>query len=293
MNDTRICTIEMNNTTTIRLTIYSMVLFIVSWALPGVLLGDGKGEHFEIGLTAIIFYATTYILALGLHELVHGLFFKIYGGKPEYGLGVSYIIPYAYATVKDYPLNVNQILVVGLSPAVLLSVVFLFLAYFVPITANFMVFAFAANLSGSIVDFWLSHQLLRFRKFEDIRVFDRIDRYDIYGSEGVGKELSLQYPDLIDGKHNEVKNRPKSTLVLNWIVATGLFMFLQAIVTAIGPLFVDKMAVGAAGFYLIEYDSSRESAHFYFNFLPAIICGLFAAIVIGLFRRNSNSGLDV
>ena len=46
-----------------------------------------------------------FIGTLILHELIHGIFVSIYGGKPRYGAGIYSILPYLYTTTKSiFPL---------------------------------------------------------------------------------------------------------------------------------------------------------------------------------------------
>lgn len=50
--------------------------------------------------TQLSVYLLLFIVPIPLHELIHGVFMSLHGGKPRYGVGVRYILPYAYATAE-------------------------------------------------------------------------------------------------------------------------------------------------------------------------------------------------
>jgi hypothetical protein len=110
-----------------------------------------------LGLLAILLALIVFQVAL--HELIHGLFFRLYtGARPRYALKLMY----AYAAAPDWYLPRDQHLVTALAPLVLMTVGSLGLLPFIParlIPALLLVMT--ANAAGAVGDMVVAGWLLR------------------------------------------------------------------------------------------------------------------------------------
>ena len=102
------------------------------------------------------------VLYMVLHELVHGLFFLMFGcgEKPTFGFTGMYAFAAsrAYYTRTDY-------LIIGLSPVVFWGIVLLVLNFIVPAPWFWVVyFIQIVNISGAAGDFYVTYRLLRMPK---------------------------------------------------------------------------------------------------------------------------------
>ncbi|WP_254767644.1 DUF3267 domain-containing protein [Salinilacihabitans rarus] len=112
------------------------------------------------------------------HELLHGLFMARYGGRPEYGVGVSgFLLPYAYARTEGTTYARDEMLAVLLAPFVVITLAGLALLPVLPVQP--IALALAANAAGSIGDLWMAAVLLRYPS--SVRVGERPD-----GADGMG-----------------------------------------------------------------------------------------------------------
>jgi hypothetical protein len=55
------------------------------------------------------------------HEAVHGLVFRAFGGRPRFGAGMTYGMPYFYAACPGQWFVRDRFLIVGLAPLVILD----------------------------------------------------------------------------------------------------------------------------------------------------------------------------
>ncbi|WP_155120544.1 DUF3267 domain-containing protein [Haloprofundus marisrubri] len=116
-----------------------------------------------------------------VHEFVHGMMMKRYGGSPNYGFGVTqFVLPYAYATTER-PFTRNQFVVVALAPLVVLTAAIFTLA--VAFRWSILLLPLALNVGGAVGDLWMARLLLRYP--ETVRVVDETTGLAIYGERGV------------------------------------------------------------------------------------------------------------
>jgi len=113
------------------------------------------------------------ILLLGMilyligHELIHGLFFKIYSGKKA-KYGISWL--YAYAKSDAY-YNKREYAIIGLSPVVIFGLLFLLLNIFLPLQWFwFVYFLQMINLGGAIGDYYVMYIITK--SPADILIYD-------------------------------------------------------------------------------------------------------------------------
>jgi len=89
------------------------------------------------------------VVVLPLHELIHGLAFLLWGGKPFFGAKLPFAL---YCGARQQIFWRNQYLVVGLAPLVVITGVVFVLTLFFPILASYLLFANLSNFSGAVGD---------------------------------------------------------------------------------------------------------------------------------------------
>lgn len=118
---------------------------------------DFAGPQFLI-IAFITFIAA--IATIIIHELIHGLFFKIFAkGKLKFGFhgfAGSCCMPDTYFSKIPY-------LIIGLSPFIILNALFAVLSVLFYSTGLFLIFYFSLviNFSGCVGDLYVSQKLLR------------------------------------------------------------------------------------------------------------------------------------
>jgi len=129
----------------------------------------------------ILIVIALFIGTLVLHELIHGVFISIYGGKPYYGVGNAFFIfPYFYTTTKTIFLR-NQFIVILIAPLILISLVAIGLMVAFPSFAHWIFLPFLINALGAVGDLWMTRNLLRYP--EHVLLEDRETGTVIYGKE--------------------------------------------------------------------------------------------------------------
>ena len=101
------------------------------------------------------------------HEGVHGLVFRVFGGRPRYGGGFASGIPYFYAACPGQRFARDRFLLVGLAPLVLLDLAGLALMLAAP-AAVFGAALVVFNTSGAIGDLWAAGVLLQAPRWVEI-----------------------------------------------------------------------------------------------------------------------------
>lgn len=97
------------------------------------------------------------LVILPLHELIHGLAFLLWGGKPFFGAKLPFAL-YCGARQQIFPRN--QYLVVGLAPFIVITIIALILTLFSPVLASYTLFANLSNFSGAVGDVWVATRIL-------------------------------------------------------------------------------------------------------------------------------------
>jgi hypothetical protein len=122
-------------------------------------------QLYSHGLVVTLWGAFSLLLSatvtIGLHELVHGIFFWLYSrSRPLFGLRGGY----AFAAAPGWFFPRRQYLIVALAPLVLLTVVGMLLLLIVPAGAlGAILFGVTVNISGAVGDMWIALQVLRQR----------------------------------------------------------------------------------------------------------------------------------
>lgn len=172
-------------------TIWLLTQFITTFrpaALAGIRLSDmltttATGTLFSLPFILIRDFVIALILVLIIHELVHGLFYWGFSGRrPRFGL--QGLAPYTAAPPGVY-FSRNQVLVVGLAPLVLLTLVGVPLMLVVPmLLVPILLFFVALNAGGSAMDLLMVISLLSFSA--DTVMEDNGVKSIVYGLDGAG-----------------------------------------------------------------------------------------------------------
>jgi len=98
------------------------------------------------------------IVILPLHELIHGLTFLLWGGRPFFGAKLPFAL---YCGARQQLFRRNQYLAAGLAPLVVITIAALILTLFSPVLASYTLFANLSNFSGAVGDLWTGARLAR------------------------------------------------------------------------------------------------------------------------------------
>ncbi|MBE3561141.1 MAG: DUF3267 domain-containing protein [Ktedonobacteraceae bacterium] len=99
-----------------------------------------------------------YLLILPIHELIHGLVFLVWGGKPHFGAKLPVAL---YCGARNQLFRRNHYLAVGLAPLVIISLFFAIFTLLAPTLAPYTLFASIGNFAGAAGDVWVALRLLR------------------------------------------------------------------------------------------------------------------------------------
>lgn len=97
-----------------------------------------------------------YVVILPMHELIHGIAFAFWGGRPHFGAKLPFAL---YCGAKGQLFHRNAYLVVGLAPVVVLTLVGILFMLLNPIYASYSLLAVVGNVSGAAGDLWVAERL--------------------------------------------------------------------------------------------------------------------------------------
>jgi len=142
------------------------ITFAAGGVLRGLLRGTSELSVSVDSLAPVLIFVVAIPLILVLHEAIHALLFRLYGGTPRFGVKlIGRVLPVAYAT-STVQMPRNRYLVVCLGPFVLLTAVLLPIAV-LAYSDNAAILALllvALNAGGSVGDFVQARQLLRYER---------------------------------------------------------------------------------------------------------------------------------
>jgi hypothetical protein len=175
---------------TVQLTAVGTLGFVVAIAVFAAvyqaITGEAAGFQFvsDVGWWTsaldVLVLVVLSLLFIPLHEWLHGLAIRHYGGEPRYGVGVAhFILPYAYATT-DHEFTRDQFVVVLLTP--LVAITALATPVMVGLGWGWLVIPLAANAAGAVVDVWMALTLTNYPAH--VLVQDYGDGVRILGREG-------------------------------------------------------------------------------------------------------------
>jgi hypothetical protein len=148
--------------------------------ITGKSIGTGNISDASDVILGVLLFILLFIGTLILHELIHGFFVSMYGGKPRYGAGIYSILPYLYTTTKSiFPRN--KFILIYIAPFVVISIIGVAGMVVFPSIAHWILLPLVVNASGSVGDLWMTRTLLRYPGH--ILVEDQETRSIIYGRE--------------------------------------------------------------------------------------------------------------
>lgn len=277
-------TIAVGKWSSLSLTAYSFVLFFFAWVAVSTLTRGGAASGAGAVLGGPLVFLAVSLVTVVAHELVHGLFFRVFGGHPRYGAGWTYFMPYFYATSPGQEYTLPQMLVIGLAPLLVLSPLSLIVALAVPALLGYAGVAFMVNTAGAVGDMWMSSRLLRFRGLADVTVVDLRDGIAVYTED----PKAAQIADRLSGRD---ERRPTVVVfITQWIVATLAFVVAEFAVAFLAFLVTDNLTIGPPQFALVHIWSATTTqgteAGFDVGYLPALLAGLLFALAMLLISRR-------
>ena len=246
------------------------------------------GFNFDFTSGTILILVALFIGTVILHELIHGVFMSIYGGKPSYGAGIAhYILPYFYTTTKTVFLR-NQFIVIAIAPLVVISMVGIGLMAALPSIAHWIFILLVLNASGAVGDLWVTRNVLRCPK--QVLLEDRKNGLIIYGKE-TDKTMNITTAGF--------GTRFSKVFILCFF-AVGILMCIAPI--ALDIFGVASFTIGPANsiFTIFEFHSCVEG--FCLSLFPmsmlaiSVIAGLIYAIIMsgkpGVSARENHKKFD-
>ena len=227
------------------------------------------GFEFTSGGT-ILSSVALFIGTVVLHELIHGVFMSIYGGKPSYGAGIAhFILPYFYATTKTlFPRN--QFIVTAIAPLVVISLVGITIMAAFPSLVQWIFIPFIVNASGAVGDLWMTRNVLRYPKH--VLLEDQKNGLIIYGREtDKPKNISI----------TGFSTRFSKVFILCFF-AVGILMAIAPIALAI--LGVESFSIGPTNspYTIFEFQGSEEGFGLTFFPLPILAISVLAGLVYAI-----------
>ena len=236
---------------------------------------SGTIDVFDIIPGTLLFAGT-----LILHELIHGIFVSMYGGKPRYGAGIYSILPYLYTTTKSiFPRN--QFIIIYIAPLAVISIIGVAAMAAFPSIAHWILLPLIVNASGSVGDLWMTRTLLRYPGH--ILVEDKKTGTIIYGKE-------MDKPVKVSAAGFGSK----------FLKGFAISFLAIAIILTLLPVALNIMGTGSftiglqnSPYTIFEYNSPKDEEGFFlgFNILPAlfisVIFGLVYAILTTVYTKGS------
>ena len=259
----------MNKPQALRIGGYMVLLIFLGGSLFTAVAGSTDGLPFNPALAIVVYIAT-----IVLHELIHGLFFKLFGGNPKYGVGVMhYVLPYAYATAHGQPYTYRQMVVISMGPLILICLGAVAVAIAAPSLAQYASVAFIGNFSGAVGDMWLIRQVSRFRNLKSAMFVDLKNGIAIYGKGEKTKALVAKMRKLDDAENKTAKI--SIVWVKTFAVLVGITLLVPILLNSAN--FVGHILIGPQSFPLFEMNTSVKSQSVHLNFIPIIFAsGIFA-----------------
>ncbi|NCD06280.1 MAG: DUF3267 domain-containing protein [Spirochaetia bacterium] len=105
-------------------------------------------------ISSIIFIVIGLFIFIIVHELIHGLFIKIFSGKKA---NYKFSFFYASAGASDRYFDKTSYIIIALSPVIIITTFLMILINLTPSSLyNGILLVLALNISGAIGDFYIS-----------------------------------------------------------------------------------------------------------------------------------------
>lgn len=102
-----------------------------------------------------------YCIILPLHEIIHGIAFAFWGGRPHFGAKLPFAL---YCGAKEQLFRRDQYVVVGLAPFIVITLAGILFIAFSPSLASYSLLALIGNVSGAAGDLWVAERIRRLPK---------------------------------------------------------------------------------------------------------------------------------
>jgi hypothetical protein len=218
-----------------------------------------------LGFIAVLFGT------LVVHELIHGMAFAAFGGSPRYGVGVKFLLPYAYATSPGTRFQRNAFLVIGLAPLMVIDLLCLVLLAIFP-QAAWLGWVVVINTSGASGDLWMATLLLRCPA--SIEVEDRRTGMGIYT------------PPHVDVRSLPFKTSNSKARSALWFWGNITLTFLMVLFLAsflLMPIFqilqVPSFVLGTDTFWIMRWQNNAQGFGIAFNLLSILAIAAFLGLV--------------
>jgi hypothetical protein len=268
----------MGGAVVLRLSAYGVLLAFLCAGAISALTASSRSGLTPIGWVQPVLYLAVYFGVVVAHEFVHGLFFSLFGGKPRYGAGVKYFMPYFYATSPADQFSIRQMIVIGLAPLLTISTLSLAGVFLAPSLAPYLAVAFIGNTAGAVGDLWMTSRLVGFLAVPDAAVVDLVDGMAVHSADPEASQIAER---LTAGD-----TRPAG-FVVHWIGATLAVLVLEALAAVLGPFFGDSLLIGPTQLPLMAFEKSAEGLSWTFNLASPLVAGLVFALAVRFFSRRS------
>lgn len=256
----------------LRLAAYSVLLVFLALGVFGASTGGDHSGGTVGGFLEPVLYMLVYLATMVVHELVHGLFFRLCGGRPRYGAGISYFVPYFYATSPGR-FSPRQMIVIGLAPLVTISLLSVAGAFVAPAVVGYLAVVFIGNAAGAVGDLWMASRLGAFLMVDDAAVVDFGERMAVFSGEPQAAVIAAGL--------SARDERPQG-FVVHWVAATLAVFAFGVLVATAGALFTDRILIGPAQFPLVAFTNTGSGGEFGFSIYPPVLAGLLFALVARL-----------
>lgn len=191
-----------------------------------------------------------------LHELIRGLAFIAFGGKPRSGVGIEYFLPYAYTTAPRRRFSRNAFLVISLTPLFVIDAIAILLLAVLP-QAPWLGWVVILNTAGASGDLWTATLLLRCPR--SVTVEDRKTGVAIYAPP------DLDIRSLPFRQRHKLKSTFRKWLDLT-VLVIGLLIFISFLLPVLFDILnVPSFIVGTDSLQLLNWENSAKGFGISFN----------------------------
>lgn len=265
---------------TLRLAAYSVLLLFLAAGVFSALTQRTSTTQLPSNWITPVLYIAVYLATIIAHELIHGLCFRLFGGRPRYGAGIQYFLPYLYATAPDHAFPLGQMIIIVLAPLLVLSSLALVVALLVPAWVGYLAVVFIGNTVGAIGDIWMASCLIRFRGLQAVNVVDLADGMAIYTPDAKASEIAQRL---------SAHDKRGPGFVVQWIGAAAVVLAAALLAGLIGPFFTDSLLIGPPQLPLVAFTNSDAGFQWTFGVASPLLAGLLFALVAHLFALHAPS----
>ena len=265
----------------LRLAAYSVLLLFLAAGVFSALTGVAGPGRTEIGWVQPLLYVVVYFGAMVAHELVHGLFFRLSGGRPRYGAGIKYLLPYFYATSAG-AFTPRRMITIALAPLLALSTLSVAAALLAPALVDYLAVIFIGNAAGAVGDIWMVSRLVRFLRLNDASVVDLADGMVVHSRDS----KALEVFEAVRARDE----RPPG-FVVQWICAALAALAVTLVAGLVGQLLTDSLLIGPSQFPLIAFTATEQGFEWTVGLPAPLLAGLLFALGARLFSRRAARSL--